>query len=398
MADVFYFSRDTKVYIVQSQTTTGTARWEIPVLDGFSFSQGTNTSEITLNEMAAASGNKSRRSRQMFTDSFAPGEWSFSTYMRPFLSGTAGVTNWEDTTAAIHAVEEVLWANFIAKNTHEDSTSGSSSWADGVTYTSSGSPAAPESVDFDFTGSEVAELGTFDIYFEMGGAGGGTKTVYKLEGAVVNSATIDFEIDGIATINWSGMCKVISEAETGSVPSATRNYNEGVSATNNFIRNRLTTLAVTNADGGPYAATYDLTLTGGSITFENNMSFLTPETLGVVNTPLGHVTGTRSVSGNFTCYLDGGTSGGSADLFEDLIEDTSTITNDFNMVFSIGGATAPKVEITLPNCHLEVPTHSIDDIISIDTNFHALPASIDPANTAGNYEAEIKYFGVALPS
>ena len=117
-----------------------------------------------------------------------------------------------------------------------------------------------------------------------------------------------------------------------------------------------------------------------------------------MNTPLGHVTGTRSVSGNFTCYLDGGTSGGSADLFEDLIEDTSTITNDFNMVFSIGGATAPKVEITLPNCHLEVPTHSIDDIISIDTNFHALPASIDPGSTAGNYEADIKYFGVALPS
>ena len=68
-------------------------------------------------------------------------------------------------------------------------------------------------MDFDFTGSEVAELGTFDIYFEMGGAGGGTKTVYKLEGATVNSATIDFEIDGIATINWSGMCKVISEVE-----------------------------------------------------------------------------------------------------------------------------------------------------------------------------------------
>jgi hypothetical protein len=48
----------------------------------------------------------------------------------------------------------------------------------------------------------------------------------------------------------------------------------------------------------------------------------------------------------------------------------------------------------MPNCHLEVPTHSIDDIISLDVNFHALPASIDPGDdTAGNYEAKVTYTG-----
>ena len=40
-----------------------------------------------------------------------------------------------------------------------------------------------------------------------------------------------------------------------------------------------------------------------------------------------------------------------------------------------------------------MPTHSTEDIISLDINFHALPASIDPGNTAGSYEAEIKYKG-----
>ena len=28
-------------------------------------------------------------------------------------------------------------------------------------------------------------------------------------------------------------------------------------------------------------------------------------------------------------------------------------------------------------CHLEVPTHSIDDIVSLETSFHALPTSVD---------------------
>ena len=41
MADTLYFSRDTEVFI-----KIGSAIWSIPVLDGFSFSQATNASEI----------------------------------------------------------------------------------------------------------------------------------------------------------------------------------------------------------------------------------------------------------------------------------------------------------------------------------------------------------------
>ena len=389
MADTFYFSRDTKVYLVQRTTASATAfiRWEIPVLDGFSFSQGTNTSEITLNEMQEHSTNKSRRSRQMFTDSYAPAEWSFSTYMRPFASSNGASGGWEANGSddIHHSVEEPLWANFVAANTGAPSaTSTEFAWADGVAGTTSGST-------IDFTGSEKAELGTFDLYFEMGGAGGGTKTIYKIEGCCVNSAAIDFDIDGIATINWSGFGKIISEESALPTGNTVTIINEGVSGTGNFIRNRLTTLQAAGNAGGS-SVTYGLTLTGGNITFENNISFLTPETLGVVNQPLGHVTGTRSVSGNFTCYLNA-ESNASADLFENIIEDTDQIVNDFNLVFNIGGASTPKVAITVPNAHLEVPTHSIDDIISIETNFHGLPASIDPDSNADNYEAKIVYTG-----
>ena len=54
----FHFSRDTKVFM-KFQGTDGAkdALYEIPVLDGYSFSQATNSSVITLNEAADSSGN-----------------------------------------------------------------------------------------------------------------------------------------------------------------------------------------------------------------------------------------------------------------------------------------------------------------------------------------------------
>ena len=376
MADTLYFSRDTKVFI-----KIGSDIWEVPVLDGFSFSQATNTSEITLNEMSNTSGD-SRRGRQMFTDSYAPAEWSFSTYARPFASAGSGAGA-ADSAAKHHAVEEVLWALMVGAATYSS-------------FSFTGFTADTTDLDISFGSSNKTTLGTADIYFVLGGARSGTKTTYKITGCCVNEASLDFDIDGIATINWSGMGTIINE---DSAPTAT--VYEAVSSTSNFIRNRLTTLAMTtaddhllatgeSADGDSDVETYDLVLTGGNITISNNMTFLTPETLGVVNQPLGHVTGTRSVSGSFTCYLDqesGQTK--SADLFERIIEDTDTITNNFDLTFKIGGASAtPRIEMAMSDCHLEVPTHAIDDVISLETNFHALPSTIE-----GTDELTIKYVG-----
>ena len=365
MTDTLYFSRDTKVFV-----KIGSAIWEMPVLDGFSFSQATNASEITLNEMADTSGN-SRRGRQMFTDSYAPAEWSFSTYMRPFKASGSG--NADDTTDSHHAVEEVLWALMV----------GDAAYA---SYDFTGFARDTTDLDITFTSSNKTTLGEADIFFVMGGAGSGTKTTYKIAGCVVNEASLDFDIDGIATINWSGFGKIITE---DTAPTATVTEGAGASDTSNFIRNRLTSLTAATAMGGAHPATYDLVLTGGNVTISNNITFLTPETLGVVNQPLGHVTGTRSVSGNFTCYLNAADDS-SAELFENIIEDTTKITNDFTLTFKVGGTVAgqPRVELLMSQCHLEVPTHSIDDVISIETTFHALPSTID-----GTDELSIKYVG-----
>ena len=422
MADTFYYSRDTKVHL----TDSAGAIYKIPVLDGFSFSQATNATEVTLNEMATAGG-VSRRARQMFTDSYAPAEWSFQTYIRPFKSGGSGTGN--HSAVAHHMVEEPLW-NALAGSAAVG-VSGSALTVDGT------------DANIAFTNSNKVALDTFDLFFEMG-TGKANPTIYKIEGCVVNEVSIDFDIDGIATANWSGMGSIITDV--ASMTTATIDEGTASADTNNFIRNRLTDLTVTNdvttatvngatsntvtvvLDSGSYPLikagqvikgsgvtagttvsaivnntitlsaamsipddteltfsnagmtdTYALTLTGGNVTISNNITFLTPETLGVVNQPLGHVTGTRSVSGNFTCYLNTPSSGASsADLFEDIIESTSVITNSFDLTFVVGGTgKTPRMEINMNNCHLEVPTHSIDDIISLETTFHALPTSVD---------------------
>ena len=408
----FHFSRDTKVFMKFKGTVANNtdALYELPVLDGYSFSQATNSSEITLNEAADSSGN-SKRGRAMFNDSFAPAEWSFSTYMRPTTSGSGDtfVTNQHAGNAKQFAIEGPLWAAMSAET-----------YGLAVAATDVQAVATWEPNVFNFQNSNKVALGVFDLYFVLGAAKDtstglyvtGTEgvTVYKISDCSVGTASIDFDIEGLAQVAWSGQGKKIKEvtqlkttagatdpAVAGEESTAKGLINEGVSSTSNYIRQKLTSLAIaydessatgtgTTADGeGQLTAdtTYSVVLTGGNITIENSLTYLTPETLGSVNQPLGHVMGTRNVSGNFTCYLNN-VSGGSMDLLEDLHEAKDIITNSFNMTFSIGGASAPKVSVALPNCHLELPTHSIEDVISVDVNFHALPADLSSATASSS--------------
>ena len=414
----FHFSRDTKVFMKFHASASGTddALYEIPVLDGYSFSQATNSSEITLNEASDSSGN-SKRGRAMFNDSYAPAEWSFSTYMRPTTSAAADTwaSNGPAGSSKKFAVEGPLWGAMSATTYN---------FASGGT----GAPTAGswEPNVFNFQNSNKSALGVFDLYFVLGATKDtstslyttGTEgvSIYMISDCSVGSASIDFDIEGLAQIAWSGQGKKIKEvtqlkttsgatspAVTGEEYSTKGLINEGISSTSNYIRQKLTSLAISfdlsDSTGAPSGVasdgetqlgadkTYDIVLTGGNITIENNLTYLTPETLGSVNQPLGHVMGTRSVSGNFTCYLNN-VADGSMDLLEDLHEATEVITNSFDMTFSIGGASAPKVAVAVPNCHLELPTHSIDDVIGIDVNFHALPADLSDA-TASNSANEI---------
>lgn len=373
--DTLYFSRDTKMYI-----KIGSAVWEIPVLDGFSFSQATNSTEVTLAEMEDSSG-VSKRGRRMFNDSLSPVEWSCSTYVRPFKTAGSGAGAANDTANNHHAVEEVLWALMV----------GDAAYA---SHDFTGFTRDTTDLDISFANSNKATLGTADIFFSLDDAGS-DPVVYKIASAVVNEASIDFDIDGLATINWSGFGSTLTEDS-----KPTKTVYEDISATDNFIRNRLTQLVITANDTttfpGSSSGTYTLTLTGGSITISNNITYITPETLGAVNTPVGHVTGARSVTGSFNCYLglDSGTNTGtSTDFYNDMTSAAARalITNSFQTTFKIGGASAtPRMEFAMGTAHFEIPSHGIEDVISLETSFHGLPSTIASTN-----EATIKYVGAA---
>jgi hypothetical protein len=373
-----FFSRDTKVYI-----EIGTQVWEIPVQDGFSFSQATNSSEVTLNEMTNTAG-VSRRGSKMFNDSYAPAEWSFSTYMRPFKSTGDGAEP-AYVLDSHHAIEEALWALMVG----DASTAGAGTAVDPLIWTQ-GVTASGTELTIDFADSNKSVLGTANIYFVLGGnvSASGNPIVYRISECCVNEAAMEFDIDGIAMINWSGMGQLVTD--TG-ITAPTATHVESINSQNNFIRNRLTTLTLTdnlNTVGEVITPKdYNVVLTGGNITISNNMTYLTPETIGSVNQPLGHVTGSRSISGSFTSYIVDDADG-TADLFDSIIRDTTTITNSFELVFGIGGSAVPFVSVTMPTCHLEVPSHSIEDVIALEVNFKALPTSIDLTN-----EATIVYTG-----
>lgn len=483
MADQLYFSRDSKCFIEFKGVV-----WEIPVLDGFSFSQANNTSEITLSEMESTGG-LSRRGRRAFNDSLSAGEWSFSTYVRPFKAAGAAVgTGSADADDFTHSVEEVLWSMMAGADTYDKDRSdfenttviNATDMVQGETYeivstgntnftatnvaTFEAGVTPANTVGLVITAGSVAATGTgtvkrkvtshvasesrisfhasntstlqpANIYFVLGEA---SRTVIKLKDAVVNEASIDFEIDGIATINWSGQCSEVldftgstiesdSEPNNGddtqdatdlaigdvwlqsnSTPKTHRLFvctdnadggeafttyvNEAITDSDNFIRNRLTSLTIDGTSQSGLQNSYSLTLTGGNITISNNISYITPEELGVVNVPIGHVTGARSVSGSFTCYLtrDGSTfnSTRSRDFFEDLRGLTSVVTNNVGLTFNVGGTAAGtrRLEIDFGSAHVEIPTHSIEDVISLETNFQALPSSIDGTN-----EMTLKY-------
>ncbi len=397
MATKLYFSRDTKViaHVPMASAATKSMYYDIPVLDGFSFSQAMNTSEITLNEAQSTSG-ASRRGRSMFNDSYAPVEWSFSTYMMPFTSagGTQGTSGRASATdGAHHEVSEALWAMFF-----------------GQTVNAVAVPSSTNHIDIVQTGANKGTVGVFDLYFILGasqaataytytaGAGTTNQMIYKIADCSVGEASFDFDLDGIATVNWSGNGKLISEQGDTNFTTGNTLIYEGVSNTTGFIRNRISDLTLTGDSGGGAGGgtdvTYTTTLTGGNISMSNNLTYLTPETLGVVNQPLGHVTGSKSIGGNFTCYLDSAGATSSAELYEDLVEATSDIQNSFDLSFDIGGSGTPHCILTMPFAHLEVPSHSIDEVISLETNFHALPSTFDATDEID----EFKFVGKDVPA
>ncbi len=339
--------------------------YEIGILDGFSFSQATGTQNVTLNE----AGTTPQRGQNIFNTSLEPVDWSFTTYVRPRI---------DDLATDLHGmVEKILWNALVSgTETNNTSTGGIASTATGCTVST--------------TTSNVNQLLKLTGWFVFSDSA----TNYRLSNMVVNSASIDFDIDGIAQITWSGFATAVESVNATATPTTAGDSTDGYvanPATADFILNRLSTVSLVSTISGG-SKTYAFPLTGGNITIDNGVSFVTPEELGVINTPIDHQTGTRAVSGNFTCYLDSSATG-SKGIYDDIITDINgaspDVTNSFDITLKIGGAAAPNVVFNMDQAHLEVPSIDTADVMGATINFTALESSFG----SGNNETSIVYTG-----
>ena len=480
-------ARNTQLFVTSIDdaigSCTGKNTFEVKVLDGYSFSQDVATQEVGVNESdSACTGAGLARGTLSFNTALNPVDVSFSTYVRPF-------TNDVDTTGSLNAyadcVERILWSSAMGTP---------ASWtavlATGAAAGESVEAQGAASIKFGLGSSNANELLPLTLYFVL------EQTTYKILDFNITSAEVDFSIDGIATINWSGQGSRVLEDETAHAAigtwtarsAATMNDYSAVpvTTTDTFLRNKLSVLILEDEDGvkttgdasgtltsillqvittnidlsaftgtdtlvggriyaadddawatiiahtttgtndtvtvsasddittwddalpndldvfkpGSNAAVeYCIPITGATLTLENNMTYLTPEELAIVNLPLAGFAGNRVTSGSFTAYLNTGAQG-SGGLLQDMLAKIQTsVSNNFKIKFLMGGGVAatPRVEFDMPHCNISVPTTNVEDLITTEISFSAKPW--DAANAVASFEdtneLTIEYFDKA---
>lgn len=388
----FSLSRNAKLYISTSQTIAGILQdntWEVPVLDGFSFTAATTTQEIEISEAGATP----TRGAQVFTTAIEPVNWSIQAYVRP---------RFDTIDSVVDAVERVLWEALAASPT----TNSVGTAANGNATTRAASGSGGLAIDFD--DSNTNELLQLSFIFNLGTAS--APVWYHIPGVVVDTAEVDFAIDAIASISWTGFGTSVTEVidttdlatlasmlanpgdmQATAFPDGTEGYLQSPTGTQACIRNKLSTVSLIGASGQPGIGgnSYSLALTGGTLTISNNITFLTPEALGVVNQPCGHFTGQRAISGNLTAYLKTG-SLETSELLNDVLTYSlgagGADPTQFAMQINMGGAAAsspfntPIVSFTLPQAHVVIPTVNVEDVVSVDIPFIGLPTTPDATN------------------
>lgn len=432
-------NRNTRVYFSTTQTPTLATTTEIQVLDGYTFSQAVETAVIQVSE----AGQKPVRGQRSFNSRLNPVEWSMSTYVRPYYA-TGKVSAPErllwnaltgakpiDTTAGIAITAITSNAPTTGQNTYTATITaaghgltaadeGSSITISGITgglLTVNGTwtvltyvSATQFTVDLDTTtvpvagtpvytsaklfkgqwyetassavtttqGSNVNELQRFYLFFVV------DNSTYRIDNCAINQAEMTFDLTGIASIAWSGFGTTL--VDTTGVVTITPGTNATAfalgSTADTFITNKLSTISLKAGINGTGQA-YSVPITGGTFTFSNNIEYVTPETLGAVNSAIGYFTGTRAISGNLTAYLKTGAFESAALLKQMLVDAATTTETKFLLEIAVGGkSNTTRVELLMPGTSLQIPSIDVQDVVSTTINFNAQGYYLD-ATTPG---------------
>jgi hypothetical protein len=453
--------------IVAATGFTAANSQELQVLDGFTFSQATNADTVTISE----AGLNPTRGQRSFNTSLGNVEFSFSTYIRPYLSttvkaeeghlwnallgntalGTAaaftatgitgastaidaggvltivgtgmvitgiavgdvvvikgvtgvGASQYNTAVKILTATATSITAQYLVKPSAAVVTA---SWTTAVTFVKTvwneqaavaadvvGTPGIPTAYTEATTAlSNKNTLLPFGMVMTVDGV------TYVIDNCALDQAVVDFGLDGIAMIAWTGKGTALRQLATNATYTAVANpvlgggltgTITGKNTTAGFITNKLSTVSLTSNIGGASGTAYTLALTGGSITIANNITYVTPANIGVVNVPVGYYTGTRSVTGSLTAYLRTGTTN-TAGLLSTLLSNSTTaagVEPKFKLQVEIGGSTAStRVEIQADGAMLQIPTIDAQAVMSTTINFTAQGSDAVQTATAG-YDIE----------
>ncbi len=400
MAAQLNLQRNTNVFMSTVDLAGGAAHsamkpantWQVEILAGYAVSQTAATQDITSLE----SGLTPDRSQQRFNTALNPVDWNFQAYLKPTgIEKTAGATDKHASGNSMPVADWFLWQGLMSNT----------SWASGAEIRSTWQTDGKFSLAERAAGANVfqhssnfATASEYHIYFKM------DNVIYQVSNATVNQATIDAAVDGIATTTWTGFGTNLIELRGDSRDNAVATFggilNAGTTLTANsnayettadasyhpwnsynvsgsiasasFIKNRLSTIDVKHAPSAVGSGIdFTFPVTALSFDYNNNITYLTPEELASLNSPIGQFAGARAISGSLSAYLRGG-SDNTAQFLKQIVEDTRTssaVTSNANL--KIGGATAPFFALNMPSVQFEIPTHSIDDVIGVSVNFLA---------------------------
>lgn len=374
-------SRNTRLWVSTTDGVGGNPAnnnsntFEIPIQEGYSLAQSVSSSDISVSE----AGPTPIRGSKRFNDSLEPVEWSFSTYITPYVG---------DATAAggkILLVDALLWQALAVKR-------GVAVDFEDVTKTVHGDA---DSFNIAFTENSGHVLTELFLFFKI------DNTFYKVKGAQVSSAEISVDIEDIAMVNWSGQAteiETLSTAPAWAANPASEGYNSAgvfvgyvpIPVNKQYILNKLTTMTMNAPDIAPSSANakYNIPITGASVSINNNITFVTPNTLAEVDKPIGSFTGSFEVTGSIDAYLrtSVGANGNtvpysSADLLSHMTSSSGLkkVTNATEVAIQLGGTEPgkPSFKITMPAVHLAVPNFNIEDVISTSIEFKAISTSTD---------------------
>ena len=338
--------RNTRVFAsTKLSGFTADDTWEILVGDDLQFSQDASSTDINPNEAGPVPVRGSKR----FTDAVNPASWSFSTYILPATKDLK-----------IVSPDAILWHSLASGSGYNPTIKEKGVFQSALNQIVS------------FKDSAHHELNKFNLFLLV------DSVWYLLKGCQVGQAEIGIDIADIAKTAWSGNATDLAPLDTAPVGMLALGVSDAdfLSYQNLYIKNKLTIMNLKDNNAG---TVYDVAITGGTVTINNNITYLTPTTLSRVDRAIGSFTGALEVSGNLTCYVNT-KANGSSTLWRALQAATASI-NSFDMALALGGKYAdkqvPGLVIHMPKTMLEMPAVSSEDIISLTINFKGMGTDMD---------------------